>query len=268
MATRHAMRSVDAAWLHMDRPTNLMVINSLLWFDEPVDWRRCREVFHERIVERFDRFRQCAVEGVAGTGAHWEDVGELELDLHFHHVALPAPRATDTRSRSSSPTVRQPPWIARARCGRSTSSTVSARAQPCWCECTTASLTASRSREGDAHPRRRRRSARARLRQTWQRRLNARQARRCRRRAGARGPRDGAASPACAEAGRDGARGRSDAEQVAAARLGPRTAIKGDQHVAHRVAWSAPVELWRVKRAAKALNATLNECSLPRSPAR
>lgn len=91
MATRHAMRSVDAAWLHMDRPTNLMVINSLLWFDEPVDWRRCREVFHERIVERFDRFRQCAVEGVAGTGAHWEDVGELELDLHFHHVALPAP---------------------------------------------------------------------------------------------------------------------------------------------------------------------------------
>jgi diacylglycerol O-acyltransferase / wax synthase len=89
MSTRHAMSHADAAWLHMDRPTNLMVINSVLWFDEPVDWRRCRAVFCERIVDRFDRFRQRAVDGV--TGAHWEDVDELDLDLHFHHLALPAP---------------------------------------------------------------------------------------------------------------------------------------------------------------------------------
>ena len=26
--------SADAAWLHMDRPTNLMVINSVLLFDD------------------------------------------------------------------------------------------------------------------------------------------------------------------------------------------------------------------------------------------
>ena len=32
-----AMSSADAAWLHMDRPTNLMVINSVLLFDEPID---------------------------------------------------------------------------------------------------------------------------------------------------------------------------------------------------------------------------------------
>lgn len=37
MAERHAMSSADAAWLHMDRPTNLMVIKSVLWFDEPLD---------------------------------------------------------------------------------------------------------------------------------------------------------------------------------------------------------------------------------------
>jgi hypothetical protein len=28
----HTMSGADAAWLHMDRPTNLMVINSVLWF--------------------------------------------------------------------------------------------------------------------------------------------------------------------------------------------------------------------------------------------
>ena len=88
MSTSHAMSSADAAWLHMDRPTNLMVINSVLWFDEPVDWDAYRGLVRERLVERFDRFRQRPVEGLAGP--HWEDV-ELDLDLHFHHVALPSP---------------------------------------------------------------------------------------------------------------------------------------------------------------------------------
>jgi len=32
------MASVDAAWLHMDRPTNLMVVTCVFWFDRPLDW--------------------------------------------------------------------------------------------------------------------------------------------------------------------------------------------------------------------------------------
>ena len=69
MSTSHAMSSADAAWLHMDRPTNLMVINSVLWFDEPVDWQAYRAIVRERLVDRFDRFRQRPVEGIAGP--HW-----------------------------------------------------------------------------------------------------------------------------------------------------------------------------------------------------
>ena len=57
------MSSADAAWLRMDRPTNLMIVNSVLWFDEPVDWDRCRTVFLERLVACFDRFRQRAADG-------------------------------------------------------------------------------------------------------------------------------------------------------------------------------------------------------------
>lgn len=44
------MSTADAARLHMDPPTNLMIVSSVLWFDEPVDWARCRAVFGERIV--------------------------------------------------------------------------------------------------------------------------------------------------------------------------------------------------------------------------
>jgi hypothetical protein len=34
------LSSADAAWLHMDRPTNLMVINTVLLFEQPVDWEQ------------------------------------------------------------------------------------------------------------------------------------------------------------------------------------------------------------------------------------
>ncbi len=85
------MSSADAAWLRMDRPTNLMIVNSVLWFDEPVDWDRCKAVFLDRIVARFDRFRQRAADGLPLTGPHWEDDPAFDPDLHFHHVALPAP---------------------------------------------------------------------------------------------------------------------------------------------------------------------------------
>ena len=37
MSSHHPMPHADAAWLRMDTPTNLMVINSLMWFDEPPD---------------------------------------------------------------------------------------------------------------------------------------------------------------------------------------------------------------------------------------
>ena len=61
MSSAH-MTSADAAWLHMDRPTNLMVITGALWFDEPLDWDAVREVISTRLVDRFPRFRQRVVE--------------------------------------------------------------------------------------------------------------------------------------------------------------------------------------------------------------
>ena len=92
MASSQAMSHADAAWLHMDEPTNLMVITGVLWFDLPPDWDGVRERIRERMVERFPRFRQRVVEGRAPlSGPHWEDDPHFHLDFHLDHVALPAP---------------------------------------------------------------------------------------------------------------------------------------------------------------------------------
>jgi diacylglycerol O-acyltransferase / wax synthase len=86
------MNNADAAWLHMDRPTNLMVVNSVLWFDEPVDLERSKEVLAARLVARFPRFHQRIVEPQFGIGVpSWEDDPNFDLDRHIHHIALPAP---------------------------------------------------------------------------------------------------------------------------------------------------------------------------------
>ena len=86
------LSSADAAWLHMDRPTNLMVINSLLLFDEPVDWSRVVEITQRRLIDRYPKFRQRVVESrVPLRPSKWEDDPDFALEHHMHHLALPAP---------------------------------------------------------------------------------------------------------------------------------------------------------------------------------
>ncbi len=86
------LSTADAAWLHMDRPTNLMVINSVLLFDEPVDWERVKEITQQRLVDRYPKFRQRVVESHLPLRAPaWEDDPDFALEHHMHHLALPAP---------------------------------------------------------------------------------------------------------------------------------------------------------------------------------
>src|SRR5664279_2699380 len=79
----------DAAWLRMGRPTNLMVVNSVMWFDEQLDWEAVRTVLTGRLVNRFPRFSQRVVEH--GTSASWELDQDFDLERHLHQVTLPAP---------------------------------------------------------------------------------------------------------------------------------------------------------------------------------
>ena len=64
----------------------------MLWFDEPVDLERSREVLRVRLVERFPHFHQRVVEPRLGIGVpSWEEDPNFDLDRHIHHIALPAP---------------------------------------------------------------------------------------------------------------------------------------------------------------------------------
>ncbi|MGK2938874.1 MAG: wax ester/triacylglycerol synthase family O-acyltransferase [Solirubrobacteraceae bacterium] len=87
--TRHALPAADASWLHMDRPENLMVINAVMWTDEPLAVGALREVLQTRLVDRFPRFHQRIVE--TATGPAFEDDPNFDLALHVHHLALPKP---------------------------------------------------------------------------------------------------------------------------------------------------------------------------------
>lgn len=89
---RIAMTSVDKAWLEMDSPVNLMIINGVMLFDEVIDFEHFSQVIQRRLVERFDRFQQRVIESPAGTGRlYWEDDPYFDLRSHLRHVALPEP---------------------------------------------------------------------------------------------------------------------------------------------------------------------------------
>jgi WS/DGAT/MGAT family acyltransferase len=250
------MSSADAAWLRMDRPTNLMVINSVLWFDEHVDWQRCRAVFVERIVDRFDRFRQRPADGVASV--YWEDVEDLDLDLHFHHLALPAPG--DRRA-------------LQALVGDRSSKPLD-RTRPLWEVCFIDGLGAGGAVLVRMHHSIADGIALARVMLTL---TDGGEAEAIR-----FGPPPEAGSPVSGIAHAAGALvhevietalhprhavklaegGLEDAQILTKLLLpsaDPRTAIRGDQHAEHRVAWSQPVELWRVRRAAAMLGGTVND---------
>jgi diacylglycerol O-acyltransferase len=81
--------SADLTWLNMDLPTNLMVVNGLMWFDEEPDWEAVREVLRTRLVEGFPVMgrRPRQVDG----GWEWEDDPDFDFDRQVRHVTLPAP---------------------------------------------------------------------------------------------------------------------------------------------------------------------------------
>jgi diacylglycerol O-acyltransferase len=89
------MDPADVAWLHTERPTNLMVVNTVLWFDVPVDQAALLQVFQERVVSRFRRFRQRAADPALTlapwAAPEWVDDAGFTLADHVSRTRLPAP---------------------------------------------------------------------------------------------------------------------------------------------------------------------------------
>jgi diacylglycerol O-acyltransferase / wax synthase len=85
--SRTPLASVDAAWLHMDQPTNPMVITIALMFQAPLDFKRLRAIVTERLLP-FERFRQRVSDG-RGSAPHWEPDPRFALEAHLHRIGLP-----------------------------------------------------------------------------------------------------------------------------------------------------------------------------------
>ena len=51
---------VDTAWLSMDEPTNLMMVNAIIVFDESLDADRVKQVLEYRWLQ-YERFKQRVV---------------------------------------------------------------------------------------------------------------------------------------------------------------------------------------------------------------
>ena len=90
MGGRQRLSGQDALWLAMDKPGNLMVVDSLFWTAEPIDWDRFREVMRERFWDRYDVVRSVIVRDEDGALC-WEEVPGADLDDRFEQVVLPAP---------------------------------------------------------------------------------------------------------------------------------------------------------------------------------
>jgi diacylglycerol O-acyltransferase / wax synthase len=88
--TTSQLPSSDAAWLHMDTAVNPMVVNAVIWFDEPLELARVRDILERRLVGEFPRFRQ-RVSDPLGRPARFEDDPKFDVDQHLHRFALPAP---------------------------------------------------------------------------------------------------------------------------------------------------------------------------------
>jgi WS/DGAT/MGAT family acyltransferase len=255
------MSTADAAWLRMDRPTNLMVVNSVLWFDEPVDWTRCKATFLARVVGHFDRFRQRAADGPPLTGPHWQDDPDFDPELHFHHVALPAPHDRGAlqaliADRIATPLDRSRPlWEVYLIDDFGSGCAILVRIHHCVADgIALARVMMTLTDGGDAGPGI---AAPAASNGTRLHGLGSLA------QLAAGAVHEGVETllhPEHARALAAGAAG--DAQTLAKLLLpgsDPETAIKGEQSIAHRVAWSAPVPLWRVKRAGRAHGATVND---------
>ena len=85
------MSPVDSAWLHMEDPTNLMMVTGVCLLDKPIDFVRFRETLKVRLLT-LDRFTMRVVESRLPLGTpRWEADPNFDLDAHIHRRALPAP---------------------------------------------------------------------------------------------------------------------------------------------------------------------------------
>src|ERR1700709_508545 len=94
---RHRRPAVGAAWLHLARPVNELVVNAVLWFDEPLDDELVRTAVAQRLVARQPRITQRVAD--RGGAAGWVDVPDFDAMDHVPRERLDNPGDLDALTR-------------------------------------------------------------------------------------------------------------------------------------------------------------------------
>lgn len=90
LETTEPLTGVDRAWLRMDDPTNLMMINGVVMMDGPVDHEEIKANLENRLLT-IPRFRQRVVTRGRFGRHHWELDPDFDLEAHVELVSLPEP---------------------------------------------------------------------------------------------------------------------------------------------------------------------------------
>ena len=90
MGERRRLGVQDALWLEMDRPANLMVVDTVVWTVTPIGWDRLRAVVRHRLWDRYPAFRSVVVRGDDGAW-YWEEPPVIDFEDHVSEVTLPKP---------------------------------------------------------------------------------------------------------------------------------------------------------------------------------
>lgn len=89
--TAKTLSNVDAAWLSMEDPTNLMMVTGVMMFEQPIDFERLKTVVERRLL-RFDRFSMRVVQAKGRfSKPYWEPDPTFDISAHIHRLALPSP---------------------------------------------------------------------------------------------------------------------------------------------------------------------------------
>lgn len=89
--TSEPLSAVDTAWLHMEDPTNLMMVTGFLAFDEVLDFDRLTSLMRKRLL-RVPRLTQRVVESrLPFAPPRWETDPTFDIRAHVHRVALRPP---------------------------------------------------------------------------------------------------------------------------------------------------------------------------------
>ena len=83
---KEPISKVDTAWLRMEQPTNLMMINGVIMLDEHLDYASLLKTIEQRFLT-IRRFRQKAEDGARG--AYWVLDDDFDIRQHVRRAALP-----------------------------------------------------------------------------------------------------------------------------------------------------------------------------------